>query len=500
MRFGKWDTLEELDRGGQGVVYLALDTQKVDIGGKILPTIQRTVIELGQIRPLEDMQKSGLQFLQAIEGYFSRRNPKNCGALKVLHEEIRKIPKAYARLEREAAALSGRDHPHVVKLLESDVSSGWFVMEYFPLGSLEKHPNRFRGRALEALLAIRPLVEAVTTLHAEGITHRDIAPKNVFCADRGLVLGDFGLVYPGAEGRVSETYENVGSRDWMPPWAMGSRQDPSPAFDVFTLGKLLWAMVAGRHMLRLWYFRHSDFNLEVIFPGVAEMAEINALLDRCVVEKEEQCLPSAQEMLEVVDATIARLRGARPTATATPVDLAEADELTKLGEWLESDSADVRIDAARELANLAGRKRIFPHEGLRSIPRKLLKDSSREVRLLALEVVGAIVSKEGGQAARYYSRPLTEVVEQDTDLDVRARAVATIGNSGDVGFLDQVCDWIAGLDQTIYMRVWPIAGLLGLARSDRPRVIEELRRRIERASSDAQRARFVEALNNVRSV
>jgi len=63
-----------------------------------------------------------------------------------------------------------------------------------------------------------------------------VKPANVFIADDGhLVLGDFGLVIqPGSrDPRLTDTYENVGSRDWMPGWAMGMRMDDvRPSFDV----------------------------------------------------------------------------------------------------------------------------------------------------------------------------------------------------------------------------------------------------------------------------
>ncbi|MGH9197477.1 MAG: hypothetical protein ACRD1T_17255 [Acidimicrobiia bacterium] len=67
---------------------------KGDIAGDIVPTIRRTLTELHQIRTADDIQKSGLEFLQAIEKYSSRRNPENCGALKPERLPIHSIPRS----------------------------------------------------------------------------------------------------------------------------------------------------------------------------------------------------------------------------------------------------------------------------------------------------------------------------------------------------------------------------------------------------------------------
>lgn len=193
--------------------------------------------------------------------------------------------------------------------------------------------------------------------------------------------------------------------------------------------------------------------------------------------------------------------GPEPNAAVEAVpDLATDEEIQRLGEWLESDNVDVRRDAAEELANLSASKRLFPLEAARPFPRQLLKDPDSQVRMLGLQTVAAIASKEGEQATGYYHRPLIEVVEKDADLDVRARAIAVIGHSGDLRFLEQICDWIANWEQTSYTRVNPIAGLVGLVQRHRAQTIDGLRRRADAAGTDQQRARFAEALREVRSV
>ena len=71
---------------------------------------------------------------------------------------------------------------------------------------------------MEALEALRSLVRGVELLHSKAAVHRDIKPENIFVSDARLVLGDFGIVYfeDEARARLSDSYENVGSHDWMP--------------------------------------------------------------------------------------------------------------------------------------------------------------------------------------------------------------------------------------------------------------------------------------------
>ena len=102
--------------------------------------------------------------------------------------------------------------------------------------------------------------------------------------------------------RFSETYENGGSRDWMPTWAMGIRlEEVKPSFDVFTLGKVLWSMVSGKQILRLLYFDKKQFNVEKMFPDSLTIKLANKLFEKCIVENEEHCLPDAGALLKEID-------------------------------------------------------------------------------------------------------------------------------------------------------------------------------------------------------
>jgi hypothetical protein len=88
----------------------------------------------------------------------------------------------------------------------------------------------------------------------------------------------------------------------MPGWAMGMRvEDIKPSFDVFSLGKLLWSMVSGSPILRLWYFDKPEFNLEKKFPKARFIRLANPLLKKCIVEEEQDSLDDATELLEEID-------------------------------------------------------------------------------------------------------------------------------------------------------------------------------------------------------
>lgn len=303
-RLGKWEIAQELGKGGQGSVYLVTDTSKVNVVGEILIEVRRCITQLSAITTPEVAQATAVELLEVVSKYLRRFDEGNSGALKLLHEHIRKDSKALGRMAQEVEALTRHEHPHIIRILDARVDEGWFVTPYYPQGVLANHLSRYEGKPVEALEALRPVIEAIARLHQADLVHRDIKPLNIFLSGQGLVLGDFGLVHfsDDAKTRLSDTYENVGSRDWMPGWAMGLRlDDVKPTFDVFGLGKVLWAMISGKHILQLWYHRKPQFDVEAQFPDDERMRWVNRLLDGCIVESEDHCWSSAALLLENVD-------------------------------------------------------------------------------------------------------------------------------------------------------------------------------------------------------
>ena len=82
------------------------------------------------------------------------------------------------------------------------------------------------------------------------------------------MLADCGLAFRlESQERLTMTFENVGTRDFQPPWSYGMRlADVQPNFDVFSLAKVLWTMVSGRPKFPLWYLYREEDDLRQMFP------------------------------------------------------------------------------------------------------------------------------------------------------------------------------------------------------------------------------------------
>ncbi len=307
-RYGKWETVRELDRGGQGVVYLVQNSEAFD-QGKWSRRVKDTISALAAAMVETKIPEFATHLGNLLEAYVNRYQSSYVGALKVLHGlgPSGDSDKAHKRMVREVEAFRKVVHPNLLRLLDADLDADpkWFVGEYHERGPLSKCPGLFRGHMLGALQAFRPVVEAVVKLHEAGVVHRDIKPANIFLAsDDRLVLGDMGLVFflDEARSRVTEMYENVGSRDWMPAWALGMRlEEIRPSFDVFCLGKLLWFMFSGREILRLWYWGKPEFDVEKQFPDDPNVKWARFIFERCIVQEQEDCLQSADDLLKEVD-------------------------------------------------------------------------------------------------------------------------------------------------------------------------------------------------------
>ena len=238
----RWHRLGELGEGGQGKVFKVYRISDFDMD-KLVPSLRKSLQGLTGSQREEDYSLYYHLFESVIKDIVKMQAPGAYYALKVLHNatDARKPERAQERIRNEIQAMQKTTHSNLLPIVEVDPDFQWFVSPYYWKGTLANNISKFVGNPAVALRALRPLVEALVVLHNEGIVHRDVKPQNIFLdAEDNLILGDFGLVFFADQQRtrLSDTFENVGSRDWMPGWAYSVRvQDVRPSFDLFLSAK-----------------------------------------------------------------------------------------------------------------------------------------------------------------------------------------------------------------------------------------------------------------------
>jgi len=173
-------------------------------------------------------------------------------ALKVLLRGIERLEaEDLARFRREGEVLRSLDHPAICRVvdLQVDREPRYLVQELLPGGSL-KERLRARGslRPREAARLVATLADALDHAHAQGVLHRDLKPDNVlFDAEGRPRLVDFGLARAATGGQsLTATGQVLGTPVYMAPeQALGQKERVGARTDVYGLGGLLYAALAG---------------------------------------------------------------------------------------------------------------------------------------------------------------------------------------------------------------------------------------------------------------
>jgi serine/threonine-protein kinase len=170
-------------------------------------------------------------------------------AVKFVAGTLAAEPEMRRRFEREARALARVSHPNIVAVydLGQDEDRSYIVMEYVdgrPLS--ERIPV---DEAAARRIAIQVL-DGLGAAHRQGIVHRDIKPANILIGPNGDVkITDFGiarLVGEDAAGwTVTDPKGVVGTRAYLAPEALAG-SPPDPRMDVYALGVVLYEMLKGR--------------------------------------------------------------------------------------------------------------------------------------------------------------------------------------------------------------------------------------------------------------
>jgi TolB-like protein/tRNA A-37 threonylcarbamoyl transferase component Bud32 len=159
---------------------------------------------------------------------------------------------ALQRFRREAQAVASLDHPNILPIYEvSESEDGlpFFSMKFAEKGSLQENAASLRNEPRKCVQLMAKVADAVEYAHSRGVLHRDIKPGNILLNDRGEPLvSDFGLAkLLDGNNDLTRSLTTFGTAGFIAPeQADGAAADVTPAADVYSLGAVLFNVLAGR--------------------------------------------------------------------------------------------------------------------------------------------------------------------------------------------------------------------------------------------------------------
>ncbi|MGC1320678.1 MAG: protein kinase [Candidatus Udaeobacter sp.] len=207
---------------------------------------QETPVEFGNYQLLEEIGRGG----QGIVYRARQKDLNRIVALKVIGLGPWATETHLKRFRREAKAAASLDHPSIVPIYEIGErdSSCYFSMKFVEGGQLDELA---KGESMPIRRVVELLAKVARTVHfahEHGILHRDIKPGNILLDQKGEPhLTDFGLArLVETESTVTRTREVMGTPSYMAPeQAMGNNAAISSATDVYGLGAVLYQLLTG---------------------------------------------------------------------------------------------------------------------------------------------------------------------------------------------------------------------------------------------------------------
>ena len=203
---------------------------------------------VGNYQILEEIGRGGMGVIYRARQRHSRR----IVALKRILSYHADSQETLARFRREAQAAASLDHPNILPIYEvSECDDGlpFFSMKFAGGGSLLDAAPALRNEPRRSVALVARVARAVQYAHGQGILHRDLKPGNVLLDGRGEPLvSDFGLAkWLDSSSHLTRTLTIFGTPGYIAPEQVnGSSAGLGPASDIYSLGAILFDLLTGR--------------------------------------------------------------------------------------------------------------------------------------------------------------------------------------------------------------------------------------------------------------
>ncbi len=274
--FGDYELLDEIARGGMGIVYRAKQ------------------ISLNRIVAIK----------MILSGQFASEDDVE-------------------RFHVEALAVAQLDHESIIPIYEIDQHEGrhYFSMKLVEGGHLDDRLEALREDIPQGIAILAKVCHAIHHAHQRGILHRDLKPQNILLDPQGNpFVTDFGLARQMENHRqLTQTGAILGTPNYMAPEQASGACDITTAADIYSLGALLYKLISGKPPF------DSESTLDTLLQVVnespvdpSEHCKVDKCLEqicmKCLSKEPEQRYPTAADLAADLEKWLA----GEPVSIATP--------------------------------------------------------------------------------------------------------------------------------------------------------------------------------------
>ena len=247
-------------------------------------------------------------------------------AVKVLRPEFTASRNSIQRFIREAESAAKLSHPHILPIFFVGEKAGlvYFAMPLVDGETLDTKLRREGQLPEDEIIRLgSEIAEALAEAHTHGLVHRDVKPQNVMLhgAKKRAMVMDFGIAKAaaGSGEKLTGTGVIIGSPHYMSPEQAGGDPQVDQRSDVYSLGIVLWEMLAGEvpfdgpstQGILIQHLTQAVPPIRVKRPAVS--ASLAKIVARCTEKKKEDRYQSAAEVAAALtEAGRAESGGARP--------------------------------------------------------------------------------------------------------------------------------------------------------------------------------------------
>src|SRR5438445_3186960 len=203
---------------------------------------------LGHYEILEEIGRGGMGVIYRARQQHSRRI---VAVKRVLAHQVDSHD-TLVRFRREAEAVASLDHPNILpihEISESEEGLPFFSMKYAEGGSLRTAASTLRADPRECVRLIAKVSRAIAYAHGKGVLHRDLQPGNILLDEVGEpMVSDFGLAkWLNQNSDLTRTLETLGTPGYIAPEQTECpAAELTSAADIYSLGAILFYLLTGR--------------------------------------------------------------------------------------------------------------------------------------------------------------------------------------------------------------------------------------------------------------